>query len=334
MIKLKLNSRYFALYITIILFLILFTIGSCIYTGFFSLQVFLNLFIDNAYLIVIAVGMTFVLIIGGIDISVGSVIAMICMLSAYLLEKQHFNPYLVMIIMLLTGAIFGFIQGVIIQFFKVQPFIVTLAGLFFARGMTAVISTETINIKNSVYVNIANARIYIFKNAFISINVVIALLVLLVAIYIAHYTKFGRTAYAIGGNENSALLMGLPVAKTKVLIYTLSGICSSIAGILFSFYMLSGYTMHAFGAEMDAIASAVIGGTPLTGGAGYVIGTLFGVLINGTIQDLIMFQGTLSSWWTKITIGILLCLFIVIQRFLTVRRIGIRKENREKKLSN
>ncbi len=314
------NSKFLSLYITIFLFFVLFTIGSFLYTGFFSLQTFFNLFIDNAFLIVSASGMTMVLLIGGIDISVGSVIALTCMLSAYLLEFKNFDPVLVMVLMILMGAVFGLIQGCLIHFFKIQPFIVTLAGLFFARGMTAVISTDTINIKNKLYSDISNYRIYIYDKSFISIGVVIALVVMVITIYIAHYTRFGRSVYAIGGNEQSARLMGLPVGRTKILVYTFSGVCYAIAGIVFSFYMLSGYTLHQQGGEMDAIASAVIGGTSLAGGVGYVFGTLFGVLIQGVIQTLIMFQGTLSSWWTRIAVALLLCLFIMIQRLLTIRR--------------
>lgn len=314
------NSKFLSLYITIFLFFVLFSIGSVLYTGFFSHQTFLNLFIDNAFLIISASGMTMVLLIGGIDISVGSVIALTCMLSAYLLELKGFNPVLVMVLMILMGAGFGLIQGCLIHFFKIQPFIVTLAGLFFARGMTAVISTDTINIKNKLYTDISNYRIYLYDKSFISIGVVIALIVISITIYIAHYTRFGRSVYAIGGNEQSARLMGLPVGRTKVLVYTYSGVCYAIAGIVFSFYMLSGYTLHQQGGEMDAIASAVIGGTSLTGGVGYVFGTLFGVLIQGVIQTLIMFQGTLSSWWTRIAVALLLCMFIMIQRLLTIRK--------------
>ena len=148
----------------------------------------------------------------------------------------------------------------------------------------------------------------------ISISVIIAAVVVLLGIYLAHYTKFGRTVYAIGGNEQSALLMGLPVARTKVLIYTLSGFCSALAGVVFTFYMRSGYALHGKGMELDAIAAVVIGGTLLTGGVGYVFGTVFGVLIFGAIQYLIMFQGTLNSWWTRIAIGFLVFIFCLMQR--------------------
>ena len=319
--KPQLNSKYFSLVVTILLFVLLFAAGSMKYTVFFTLQNFLNLFIDNAYLIIMATGTTFVLINGGIDISVGAVLSLTCMLSAYLLESMHFNPFFVMFLMIALGAVFGLVQGSLIHFFKLQPFIVTLAGMFFARGMTAVISIDTIDITDKTYEIIANYRIPVLGGAFISISVVIAVIVLLIGIYIAHFTKFGRSAYAIGGNEQSAILMGLPVGRTKVCVYMLGGICSALSGIVFSFYMRSGFTLHGLGMEMESIASVVIGGTLLTGGVGHVFGTLFGVLIQGTIQTLIMFQGTLSSWWTKIAVAFLLFLFIVMQSLLTSSRL-------------
>jgi simple sugar transport system permease protein len=214
---------------------------------------------------------------------------------------------------LLCGVALGAVMGAIIHFFKVQPFIVTLAGMFFARGMCFVISTDAITISDPFYRAVALFRIPIFGKSFISINVVIVLVVLLAALYLAHLTRFGRTVYAIGGNEQSALLMGLPVARTKILVYTLNGFCSALAGVVFSIYMLSGYGLYTNGLELDAIASVVIGGTMLTGGVGYVIGTVFGVLIQGLIQTIIMFQGTLNSWWTKIVIGLLTLVFIGLQ---------------------
>jgi simple sugar transport system permease protein len=318
--KLQSNLKYLGLFITIFLFSLLFAAGSMLYDGFFSCQVFLNLLIDNAFLIITAIGMTFVLIIGGIDLSVGAVVALTCMLSAHLLEKVHMSPLLVIPLMLVMGSFFGFVMGYLIQNFKMQPFIVTLAGMFMARGLCYVISIDTITISDPLYQAISQYRIPLPFDSFISISVVIALVTLLAALYLANYTKFGRTAYAIGGNEQSALLMGLPVARTKILIYTLSGFCSGLTGIVFSFYMLSGYGLHCIGLEMDAIAAAVIGGTPLTGGVGFMTGTLFGVLIQGVIQTLIMFQGTLSSWWTRIAVAFLLCVFIILQRVIMIKK--------------
>jgi galactofuranose transport system permease protein len=312
--KFTINMKYLLLLVTITLFIIMYGVGAVIYPSFLSLDVFLNLFIDNAFLMVTAIGMTFSILSGGIDLSVGSVIGLTTMVSAHLLEKTNTNPYMVMLIVLMMGATFGTVMGLMIHYFKLHPFIVTLGGQFLARGLCYVISTDTINITNKVYTNIASFRFYVTDTAFINVNVIIFVAMVIVAVYLAHFTKFGRTVYAIGGNEQSAVLMGLPVARTKVLIYTFSGLCASLGGILFTFYMLSGYALHARMLETDAIAAVVIGGTLLTGGYGYVIGTTFGVLILGTIQTLIMFQGTLSSWWTKIVYGLLVFVFCLFQR--------------------
>lgn len=314
----KLNKDYIAIYATIALFIGLFLIGSVLYRGFLSPQVFTNLFIDNAYLIVVAIGEAVAILTGGIDLSVGSMIAFISMITASLLQKGV-NPVLVILIALFVGIIFGTVQGFLIQKFKLHPWIVTLAGMFFARGASYIISIDTITIDNPFFTAISSYRIAILPNAFISINVVVSLIVVAAAFYMLKFTRFGRTVYAIGGNENSAKLMGLPVERTKILVYTFSGFCSSLGGLLFTIYTLSGYGLHCNGMEMDAIAACVIGGILLTGGYGSIIGPLFGVLTTGIIQSLIMFDGTLNSWWTKIAVGMLLFLFIVLQRIIVIR---------------
>ncbi|MDR3596240.1 galactofuranose ABC transporter, permease protein YjfF [Clostridium sp.] len=314
----KLNKDYIAIYATIALFIGLFLIGSILYRGFLSPQVFTNLFIDNAYLIVVAIGEAVAILTGGIDLSVGSMIAFVSMITASLLQKGV-NPVVVILIVLFVGVIFGTAQGFLIQKFKLHPWIVTLAGMFFARGASYVISIDTIMIDNPFFTNISSYRISILPDGFISINVVISLLVVAVAYYMLKFTRFGRTVYAIGGNENSAKLMGLPVERTKILVYTFSGFCSSLGGLLFTIYTLSGYGLHCNGTEMDAIAACVIGGILLTGGYGNIIGPLFGVLTTGIIQSLIMFDGTLNSWWTKIAVGMLLFIFIVLQRIIVIR---------------
>ncbi|OPJ58375.1 galactofuranose ABC transporter, permease protein YjfF [Clostridium chromiireducens] len=314
----KLNKDYIAIYATIALFIGLFLIGSVLYRGFLSPQVFTNLFIDNAYLIVVAIGEAVAILTGGIDLSVGSMIAFISMITASLLQKGV-NPVLVILIALFVGIIFGTVQGFLIQKFKLHPWIVTLAGMFFARGASYIISIDTITIDNPFFTAISSYRIAILPDAFISINVVVSLIVVAAAFYMLKFTRFGRTVYAIGGNENSAKLMGLPVERTKVLVYTFSGFCSSLGGLLFTIYTLSGYGLHCNGMEMDAIAACVIGGILLTGGYGSIIGPLFGVLTTGIIQSLIMFDGTLNSWWTKIAVGMLLFLFIVLQRIIVIR---------------
>ena len=312
-------SRYFQFFVTIILFIVLYGIGVAMYNGFSRPQVFWNLLIDNASLIIVTVGVTFTIITGGggIDISVGAVVALVCMCLAYLLQNTELAIPVVICLVLLIGIVIGFVQGYLISVFKMQPFIVTLAGMFFCRGMTAVIFRDTINIDNPSYVAIASERINMFGTGFISVGALVALIILIIAIIVLKYTKFGRTIFAIGGNENSASLMGLPVTKTKILAYVISGFCAALGGVVYSWTMLSGYTLHAMGMEMDAIASSVIGGTLLTGGVAFMPGTIFGVLIQGIILTFITFQGTLSAWWTKIVVGALLCIFIIMQALIT-----------------
>jgi galactofuranose transport system permease protein len=294
--------------------------GSVFYDGFFSLQVFLNLLIDNAFLCIVAVGLTFVILSGGIDLSVGSVIALTTMVCASLVEHRHLSPLLVLPLVLAMGTAFGALQGVLIERFRLQPFIVTLAGMFLARGLCYVISIDSISITNPFFSTVSETRVPVWGGASLSVGAIVALLVVAAGVLVAHYTQFGRTVYAIGGNLQSAVLMGLPVRSTLVGIYAFSGFCSALAGVVFTFYMLSGYGLHAVGLELDAIAAVVIGGTLLSGGFGYVLGTLFGVLMLGLMQTLIMFDGTLSSWWTRIAIGALLFAFCLLQRLFEARR--------------
>lgn len=316
----KFNAKYLPLVATVSLFLAMATFGSVSYNGFFSAQVFLNLLIDNAFLVIVAVGMTFVILTGGIDLSVGSVVALSTMVLAELVEHQHWPLWLVMPLVLLMGTCLGAFMGWLIQRFRLQPFIVTLAGMFLARGLCYIISIDSISITDETYTALAQTRVPLWPDAALSLSAILAILVLLAGIFVAHGTEFGRTVYAIGGSAQSAMLMGLPVARTTVLVYSLSGFCSALGGVVFTFYMLSGYGLHAVGLEMDAIAAVVIGGTLLSGGVGYVVGTLFGVLALGLIQTLIMFDGSLSSWWTRIVIGALLLVFCVLQRVFEVGR--------------
>ena len=314
-----LDNRNLSVLVILTLFVLMFGLGSAAYTGFFSLQNFLNLFIDNAYLLILAVGMTFVIISGGIDLSVGSMLGLATMVSASLVQKSHLNPLLVMLIVLAIGTALGFVMGCLIQFFDLPPFIITLAGLYLGRGLCYVVSIDTIAISDPVFQTAAHAQIKI-GDAFVSPSAVIALVVVAIGAYVLRFTRFGRTIYAIGGNEQSALLMGLPVTRTKIAIYALSGFCSALAGIVFTFYTLSGYALDGKGMELDAIATVVIGGTLLTGGAGNVFGTVLGVLVYGTIQVLIVFQGTLNSWWTRIVIGFLVFICCLLQRLFEARK--------------
>ena len=306
---------------TFVLFVVLFGAGSLRYDGFFSGQVLLNLFVDNAFLIVLAVGMTFVILTGGIDLSVGSVVALTGVLAAKLLAAG-WAPVPVMLLVLLLGSALGLAMGAVIHYLEIQPFVVTLAGMFLARGLCYVISVESIPIRDPLFTAFATGAVYVpGTDLYVSPSVLVAVMVVAVAAYVLAWTRFGRTVYAVGGNAQSALLMGLAVARTRVAVYVISGFCSALGGLLFAFYSLSGYSLAAVGTELDAIAAVAIGGTLLSGGVGLVVGSLLGVLVLGIVQTFISFEGTLSSWWTKIVIGGLLLVFVVLQRVL-VRRPG------------
>jgi len=310
--------RYLPVLATLALLVGMFAIGGVRYEGFSDPQVVLSLLIDNAFLIVLAVGMTFVILTGGIDLSVGSVVALSTMIAAKTLQ-MGWPPYLSMAAVLATGTLLGLLMGLLIHYFDIQPFIATLAGLFLARGLTYLISVESISINDSTFTDLAFKTVT-FGDYYLRWTAIIALVVVAVAAYVLARTRFGRTVYAIGGNESSAMLMGLRVAFTKVGVYVISGFCASLGGLLFSFYILSGNSLHAIGTELDAIAAVVIGGTLLTGGRGYVLGSLLGVMVLGMIKTLISFDGTLSSYWVRIITGALLLAFVIVQRFATRRK--------------
>jgi len=315
----RIDPRFVPLLGTIAVFALTAGYGSVAYTGFFSAQVFLNLLIDNAFLCIVGVGMTFVILSGGIDLSVGSVIALTTMVSAELVEHRHWSAAQAIPLVLAIGTAFGALMGWLIQRFRLQPFIVTLAGMFLARGLCYLISIDSISITDATYTAIAQARVPVpGTGASITVGAIVALSTLAVGIWLAQVTEFGRTVYAIGGNEASAVLMGLPVPRTTVLVYTFSGFCSALAGVVFTFYMLSGYGLHAVGMELDAIAAVVIGGTLLTGGTGYVLGSVIGVFVFGTIKTIISFMGAEQSW-TRIIVGLMLLLFIGVQRIIVFR---------------
>jgi ribose/xylose/arabinose/galactoside ABC-type transport system permease subunit len=318
--------RYGSLLITIAVFLLVYLIGGQLYPAMQKPQVFFNLFINDASLLLVSIGMTMVILSGGggIDLSVGGVIALTGTASAALL-RSGVSAYVVLPLMIVMGIAFGALMGWIIQTLKVQPFIATLMGLFFTRGMAYIISLTSITITNDVYKKMALTPIHIpfISNAYVYPTTLIGPIMLLVAVYLSFYTRFGRTIYAMGNNEQSALLMGLPAPRTKILVYAFSGFCSALAGIVFSMSLLAGYGQHATGMELDSIAAVVIGGTSLAGGVGNVIGTLFGVLIHGTIVSILQFNGTLSSWWTRIGVGVLTLIAIGVQSlfYLTKKRL-------------
>jgi ribose/xylose/arabinose/galactoside ABC-type transport system permease subunit len=314
--------RYGSLLLTFAVFVLVFFVGSRLYPAMQKPQVFWNLFINDSSLLLVSIGMTMVILSGGggIDLSVGGMIALVSTASAALLRAGA-SPYFVIPLMIAIGVAFGALMGWIIQTLKVQPFIATLMGLFFARGVAYIISLTSVTIKDPVYKIIALTPIHLpfGSNAYIYPTTLVGPVMLLVAIYLSFFTRFGRTIYAMGNNEQSALLMGLSVPRTKIMVYAFSGLCSALGGIVFSMSLLAGYGQFATGMELDSIAAVVIGGTSLSGGVGNVIGTLFGVLIHGTIVSVLQFNGTLSSWWTRMGVGVLTLIAIGIQSLFSVR---------------
>lgn len=311
------------LLLTFAVFLLVYFVGAQMYPAMRKPQVFFNLFINDSSLLLVSIGMTMVILSGGggIDLSVGGVIALVSTASAAMLRSGA-SPYFVLPLMIVMGVALGALMGWIIQYLKVQPFIATLMGLYFTRGMAYIISLTSVTIKDAVYKKIALTPIYIpfMEKVYVYPTTLVGPIMLLVAVYLLFFTRFGRTIYAMGNNEQSALLMGLPVPRTKVLVYAFSGLCSALAGIVFSMSLLAGYGQFATGMELDSIASVVIGGTSLAGGVGNVIGTLFGVLIHGTIVSILQFNGTLSSWWTRIGVGVLTLIAIAIQSVTYIKR--------------
>ena len=321
------NPKYIMVYATVVIFLIIYAYGAIRYgsIGFTTLRTFVNFFTDNAYYGISAVGMTMVLITGGIDLSVASVASLTGMIIAYGYERMGISPVITMLFSILIGIGLGALMGAAIHYLNVPPFITTLTGNFLARGICSLISRESISINHPLIDALAGFKITLYHLVDgewvkikpitnINLTVIIFIVMIVLGTIVLQHTRFGRNVYAIGGSESSAKLMGLPVGKTKVAVYAINGFCSALAGIAYVLVVKSGWNMALQGGELEVISCAVIGGTLLTGGVGYMIGTMFGVLLKSVIPAIINFNGTLSSWWGKIATGALLLLFIVIQR--------------------
>ncbi|MBR2913302.1 MAG: sugar ABC transporter permease YjfF [Oscillospiraceae bacterium] len=320
--------------ITIVVFIIMY-LGAILFLGegFLKPQTFFNMLNANAALIILSCGMSLVMITGGIDISVGGVTALCCMCSAVFLDHHGGNVIGAILISVGIGLAFGLIQGYLISYLEIQPFIVTLAGMFFARGMTTIVNTNPFNVVNEEFVALKETRIIIpfmgyvnkagnYVNAYIEIGVVVALLIVAALFFVLKWTKTGRNFYAVGGNRQSALMLGVNVKRTTFISYVLCGLLAGIGGFVYFMHVGSGSASHASGAEMNAIASSIIGGTMLTGGVGNIIGTLFGVMSLALIQNIVSSVGLDQAWWTGITIAAMLCLFLVIQSIVMSRKSG------------
>ena len=320
------------LLITIVVFFAMY-IGAIVFQGkgFLKPQTFFNILNANASLIILACGLSLVMITGGIDISVGGVTALVSMCCAVYLDYKGGNVFVSMLIALAIGLAFGAVQGFLVAYLDIQPFIVTLAGMFFARGMTTIVNTNPFNVANEQFVALKETRITVpgfgsvnklgnYVPAYIEIGVVVAILTVIVMFCILRWTKLGRSFYAVGGNSQSALMLGINVKRTKFLSHLICGLLAGIGGFVYFLHVGSGSASHASGMEMNAIASSIIGGTMLTGGVGNIIGTFFGVLSLSTIQNIVSSAGLDQAWWTGITIAAMLCLFLVVQSIVMARK--------------
>lgn len=306
--------------------------------GFLKPQSFFNILNANAALIILSCGLSIVMITGGIDISVGGVTALISMCCAVYLDYHNGNVFMSVVIALAIGLAFGLVQGFLVAYLDIQPFIVTLAGMFFARGMTTIVHTNPFNVQNPAFVALKETRVIVpgmgsvnrlgrYVDAYVEIGVIVALIVVLVLFCVLRWTKLGRSFYAVGGNSQSALMLGINVRRTKFLSHVICGLLAGIGGYVYFLHVGSGAVTHASGAEMNAIASSIIGGTMLTGGVGNIIGTLFGVLSLSTIQNIVASAGFGEAWWTGITIAAMLCIFLIVQSVI----MSVRKKRSAKK---
>lgn len=312
--------RHLPLVTTAAIGIALFAAAGWAYDGFFSGRVIVSLLADNAFLGIAAVGMTLVIFTGGIDLSAGAVIGFTSVLTGTLVTKHGWAPGAAWVVALICGSGLGAAMGALIHGFRLPAFLTTLAGMFFARGMAFQLNTESVGIAHPVYERLANFDLTLGEAVHLPSTALIFAAVVAGGYLVGHHTRFGRNLLAIGGSESSARLMGLPVGVAKISVYALNGFCSALAGIVATIYTGSGNPSMGVGLELDAIAVVVIGGTVLAGGRGHVLGTFFGVLIFGTIQAAILFDGRLSPWWMRIAVGALLLAFILLQR-LFMRRL-------------
>lgn len=317
-------TRHLPVLVTALVFALGFGFCGVHFPHFASLRVVANMLTDNAFIGIMAVGMTFVIVSGGIDLSVGAVLGFTTVFLALAIERWGIASPLAFAIVLVLAAGFGAGMGALIQYLAMPPFIVTLAGMFLARGGSFLLSTKSIPVDAPFYAAASDVSIGLPGGGSLGVVAMTMLATFAVGIVLLHFTRFGANVYALGGSRVSTALMGIPVARTTIGIYMLSSVLAALAGIVFSLYTSSGYSLSGVGTELDTIAAVVIGGTLLSGGYGTLVGTFLGVLIEGLIQSYITFDGSLSSWWAKIATGLLLFVFIGFQQSFVgaVRRRG------------
>lgn len=328
----NLSDTNLLLTITIGVFLLMY-VCAVVFLGssFLKPQTFFNLLNENAALIILSCGMSLVMITGGIDISVGGMTALVAMSCAVNLDYGGGSVGTAILLALGIGLAFGLVQGFLVAYLDIQPFIVSLAGMFFARGMTTIVNASQFNVQNEAFQAFKSIRIYVpgmgaynrlgvYVPAYIEPGVVVALAVVIILFVLLRWSKLGRGFYAIGGNAQSANMLGINVKRTKFLAHLLCSVLAGIGGFVYFLHVGSGSPSHASGAEMNAIASSIIGGTLLTGGVGNIVGTFFGVLSLGTIKNIVSSLGLDDAWWTNITVAAMICLFLVIQSVVLMRK--------------
>ena len=328
-----LSNTTLLLTITIITFFAMYIFAMTVWgEGFLNPQQFIDLFNNNAYLIVISCGLTIVMITGGIDISVGGSVALITMTCVVFMENHGNGILSSVLISLGIGLAMGIVQGFFISYLKIQPFIVTLAGMFFTRGMTTIVSKVPRTATQKAFIALKEHWIDLpligryAKNGnwipcYIEVGVIIAVIVVILLWATLKWTRFGRNLYAVGGNSESALMLGINVQRTQFFAYILCGLLAGIAGFCYLLHTGAGNASNASGAEMQAIATSIIGGTLLSGGVGSVIGTLFGVMSLKTINNIVVASGLREPYWQSITTGLMLCFFILLQSvILSIRK--------------
>ncbi|MBQ8490125.1 ABC transporter permease subunit [Pseudobutyrivibrio sp.] len=328
----RVSDTNLLLSITIIVFVLMYIGAALILGGAFTKpQAFFNILNANAALIITSCGMSLVMITGGIDISIGGVVALVSMCCAVYLDHHNGSIFGSIMIALGIGLAYGLVQGFLVAYLDIQPFIVSLAGMFFARGMTTIVNTAPFNVENEKFIALKLTRINVpgmgsvnklgaYVPAYVEIGVVVALILVIILFAVLRWTKLGRSFYAVGGNMQSALMLGINVKRTKFLSHLICSLLAGIGGYVYFLHVGSGAASHAMGMEMNAIASSIIGGTMLTGGVGNIIGTLFGVLSLSTIQNIVSSAGFDQAWWTGITIAAMLCLFLLIQSVIMANK--------------
>lgn len=327
-----LSDTNLLLVITVIVFALMYLCAIVFLgAGFKKPQTLFNMLNENAALVILSCGLSLVMITGGIDISVGTLTALICMTCAVHLDFKGGNVATAIVWALVIGACFGLVQGYLVAYLDIQPFIVTLAGMFFAKGMTTIVNSTQFNVENEAFVKLFETRIYVpgvgsvnklgkWIPAYVEIGAVVAIVVVILLFALLRWTKLGRSFYAVGGNQQSANMLGINVRQTKFLAHFICSMLAAIGGFVYFLHVGSGSPSHADGAEMNAIASSIIGGTMLTGGVGNIVGTFFGVMSLATIKNIVSSLGLDDAWWTNITVAFMICLFLVIQSVVLSRK--------------